>query len=44
MTYNYDFDNRKCRRDIVVNGKAYNINIGDGVEIWIEAIIQLASK
>lgn len=44
MTYKYDFLNRKCCYDIIVNRKAYDINTSNGIKIWIENISQLASR
>ena len=44
MTYNCNFDDKKCRRDTVVDWKAYSTDQVGGVEVWIEDILQLANR
>ena len=44
MTYNCNFDDRKCCRDAIVDQKAYNTNQVGGMEVWIEDIVQLTSR
>lgn len=44
MSYNYNFDDGGCRRDAVIDRKAYNTNQGSGMEVWMEDIVQLASR
>lgn len=43
MTYNCNFDEKRCQCDAVINEKIYDINIGGGIEVWMENIVQLAS-
>ena len=44
VTYNCNFDDGKCRRDAVIDRKAYSRNQGGGMEVWIKNIIWLASR
>ena len=44
MTYNCDFDDGECRRDTVVDQKAYSTNQGSEMEVWMEDIVQLAGR
>ena len=44
MTCNSDFDDEECHRDAVVDGKAYHTKQGGRVEVWMEDIVQLASR
>ena len=44
VTYTWDFDDKTCRCDAVIDEKAYNTNQGSRMEIWMEEVVQLVSE